>query len=292
MKLKLKAMKLSKRLWLMGCILAIAGLSHAQETIYLWPGKVPLATKPKAEAVISENNKGGVTRIAEVTNPLMKVYQPAENKANGAAIIICPGGGYSILAIDKEGYEVAQWFSNLGFTTFVLQYRVPQQQEAALMDVQRAIRMVRSQANQWSLDPARIGVMGFSAGGSLTAKAATLFEQPNYPVVDAMDSVSARPDFAMLIYPAYLDKGENNTLTPELEVSSSTPPTFLFVAADDGHANSALVMAAALREAKVPVEAHVYPIGGHGYGLRPGNQAAITWPALAKKWLSDFVLIK
>jgi len=292
MKLKLKAMKLSKRLWLMGCILAIAGLSHAQETIYLWPGKVPLATKPKAEAVISENNKGGVTRIAEVTNPLMKVYQPAENKANGAAIIICPGGGYSILAIDKEGYEVAQWFSNLGFTTFVLQYRVPQQQEAALMDVQRAIRMVRSQANQWSLDPARIGVMGFSAGGSLSARAATLFEQQTYELIDTMDSVSARPDFAMLIYPAYLDKGENNTLTPELEVSSSTPPTFLFVAADDGHANSALVMAAALREAKVPVEAHVYPIGGHGYGLRPGNQAAITWPALAKKWLSDFVLIK
>ena len=292
MKLKLRAMKLNKTLLLMSCILAMAGLSHAQETIYLWPGEVPLATKPKAEAVISDNDKRGVTRIAEVTNPLLKVYQPAENKANGAAIIICPGGGYSILAIDLEGYEVAQWFSNLGFTTFVLQYRVPQQQEAALMDVQRAIRVIRAEANQWNLDPARIGVMGFSAGGSLSARAATLFEQQTYKQVDAMDSVSARPDFAMLIYPAYLDKGENNTLTPELKVSSATPPMFMFVAADDGHANSTLVMAAALREAKVSVEAHIYPIGGHGYGLRPGNQAAITWPALAKKWLGDFVLIK
>lgn len=276
----------------MGLALAVAFFAHAQETIYLWPGEVPLATKPKAEPVISDNDKGGVTRIAEVTNPLMKVYSPADSKANGAAIIICPGGGYSILAIDKEGYEVAQWFSNLGFTTFVLQYRVPQQQEAALMDIQRAIRMVRAQANRWNLDPTRIGVMGFSAGGSLSARAATLFEQPTYAVVDAMDSVSARPDFALLIYPAYLDKGESNTLTPELKVSSATPPMFMFVAADDNHANSTLVMAAALREANVPVESHLYPVGKHGYGLRPGNQAAITWPALAKKWLDDFVLIK
>jgi acetyl esterase/lipase len=264
---------------------------QAQETIYLWPDEVPLATKSKADPVISDNDKRGVTRITEVTNPLLKVYQPVESKANGAGIIICPGGGYSILAINLEGYEVGQWFSNLGFTTFVLQYRVPQQQEAALADVQRAIRMVRYQADRWNLHPTRIGVMGFSAGGSLSARAATLFEQTTYSVVDAMDSVSARPDFAMLIYPAYLDKGENNTLTPELKVSSSTPPMFMFVAADDGHANSTLVMAAALREAKVPVEAHLYPIGGHGYGMRHGNQAAVTWPVLAKKWLEDFVII-
>ena len=284
-------MKLNKQLLLMSCALLITSFAYAQETIYLWPGEVPLATKPKAEQVISDNAKRGVTRISEVTNALMEVYKPAKDKANGAAIIICPGGGYNILAIDKEGYEVAQWFSNLGFTTFVLQYRVPRQQEAALMDIQRAIRLVRAQSHKWNLDPARIGVMGFSAGGSLSARASTLFDQQRYPTVDASDSVSARPDFAVLIYPAYLDKGENKTLTPELKVSSSTPPMFMFVAADDNHANSTLVMAAALREAEVPVEAHLYPVGGHGYGLRPGNKAAITWPVLAKKWLNDYVLI-
>ncbi len=274
------------------CIyLFIPGSVNAQEVIYLWPGKVPSESKPRAEPVISDNNRGGVTRIAEVTNPLIRVFEPAKGKGNGAGIVICPGGGYSILAIDKEGYEVADWFSNIGYTVFVLQYRVPQKQEGALMDIQRAIRTIRYMAGQWDLDPNRIGVMGFSAGGSLSARASTLFDKQSYPVIDEMDSISCRPDFAILIYPAYLDKGENNTLTSELNVTPATPPMFIFVAADDKHANSSLVMAGALREAKVPVELHVYPAGRHGFGMRPGNKAAVTWPGLAQKWLQDFVLI-
>lgn len=191
-------MQLSKVIMMLVSALAFSAITNAQKTIYLWPGEVPLATKPKAEPVISDNEKRGVTRIAEVTDPLLKVYRPAKGNANNAAIIICPGGGYSILAIDLEGYEVAQWFSNLGFTTFVLQYRVPQQQEAALMDIQRAIRIVRSQADRWNLDPTRIGVMGFSAGGSLSARAATLFEQQKYSTVDASDSVVFVPAQAEL----------------------------------------------------------------------------------------------
>ncbi len=285
-------MKLSRKQLLTGLFFLITSLIQAQETIFLWPGEVPLATKPKADPVLSGNENRAVTRIDEVTNPLLKVYQPTVNKANGAAIVICPGGGYNILAIDLEGYEVAEWFSSLGYTAFVLQYRVPRQQDAALMDIQRAIRLVRYHADNWNLDPARIGVMGFSAGGSLAARASTLFNNKTYSAVDPADSVSARPDFAILIYAAYLDNGPDNTLTPELQVTSSTPPVFLFVAADDKHANSSLVMAAALREAEVPVEAHLYPEGGHGYGLRPGNKAAIIWPTLANKWLEDYILIK
>jgi len=272
-------------------MMTLFGSAYAQETMYLWPGEVPAAIKPEADPVISDNSSGGVVRIAEVTNPLVKVYQPADDQSNGAAIIICPGGGYSILAINKEGYEIAEWFSNLGYTSFVLQYRVPQQQEAALMDLQRAIRLVRYHANQWDLDANRIGVLGFSAGGDLSARASTLYDQSSYPYVDSADSVSCRPDFTLLIYPAYLDTGKNNrVLKPEILVTASTPPMFLFVAADDKHANSTLVMAAAMIEANVPVEAHLYPFGGHGFGIRPGNKAAVTWPTLATHWLNQYVL--
>lgn len=262
----------------------------AQEKIYLWTGDVPMATGPKSDPVISDNVERGVTRIAGVSNPSLTLFLPEKEKANGAAIVICPGGGYNILAIDLEGYEIAQWFSNRGFTAFVLQYRVPKQREAALADVQRALRLVRYNAREYNIDPTKIGVMGFSAGGSLSARASTLYKEESYAPTDNADSVSARPDFAILIYPAYLDQGENNSLTPELKVNSSTPPMFMFVAADDKYANSSLVMTAALREAGVPVETHIYPVGGHGFGMRSGNKGGITWPGLAEKWLNDFIL--
>jgi len=261
------------------------GALSAQQAINLWPNEVPGEAKPKAKAVISENNDRGVTRIAEVTDPLLEVFEPEKESGNGISIIICPGGGYNILAIDLEGYEVAKWFTKRGYTAFVLQYRVPQKQEGALMDAQRAIRMVRSKAKEWNLDTDKIGILGFSAGGSLAARASTRYNDQTYPAVDKTDSVSCRPDFAVLIYPAYLDQGENNTLTPELKVTEEIPPMFLFVAADDKHASSSLVMGGALRKAGVTVELHMLPEGGHGYGLRPGNRAAETWPPLAKTWL-------
>ncbi len=265
---------------------------NGQETLYLWPGKVPGEAKEKAEPVISDNKKGDVKRLSEVTNPLMKVYQPAKGKNKGIGIIICPGGGYSILAIDKEGYEVAEWLSGLGYTSFVLQYRVPQKQEGALMDAQRAVRIVRAHAEKWNIHPDKIGMMGFSAGGSLTARTSSLYDKQMYDPVDEQDKRSCKPDFSMLIYPAYLDKGENRSLTPELEVDSLMSPMFIFAATNDGHANSALVMAGALRDAKVPLELHLMPEGGHGYGLRPGNVAAETWPGLLEKWLMRYIIKK
>jgi acetyl esterase/lipase len=167
----------------------------------------------------------------------------------------------------------------------LIQYRVPKNQEGALMDAQRCIRLIRSRAPEYGVESGKLGIMGFSAEGSLSARASTLYNKRTYPPVDQADSLSCRPDFALLIYPAYLDQGSDRRLTPELIVNQNTPPMFLFATADDTWGNSALVMAGALRDAKIPVELHFLAEGGHGYGLRPGNIAGETWPGLAKIWL-------
>lgn len=263
--------------------------TQGKDIIHLWPGTVPGETGPKKAAVPTRDTSNGVTRLTDVTDPLIQVFTPAKGKANGAGVIVCPGGGYQILAINLEGYEIARWLNELGFTAFVLQYRVPQKQEGALQDVQRAVRIVRSRAAEWGLKTEKIGVLGFSAGGSLSARASTLYNKRTYTAVDGSDNSSARPDFALLIYPAYLDQGTDHSITPELQVDAHTPPTFLFATADDPYSNSALVMAGALREAKVPVELHLYAKGGHGYGLRPGNRAGLAWIALASRWLEENV---
>jgi acetyl esterase/lipase len=260
--------------------------------IYLWPGKVPGEPKEKQEPAIDANISGNVLRFSEITNPAMEIFLPQPALSNGSAVIVCPGGGYSILAYDLEGKEIAAWLNYLGYTAFVLQYRVPNKKEGALQDVQRALRLVKSNAGKWNIDPEKIGVMGFSAGGSLSARASTMFNLRTYPAVDKSDSLSCRPAFAMLIYPAYLDQGPNLSLTPELVLSKDVPPIFIFQTADDPYANSALVMAGAMRNAKLPVELHLLPSGGHGYGLRPGKRAAETWPLLAVKWLDETVQAK
>ncbi len=272
-------------------MLIFSAMSKAQgtDTLYLWPDKVPGETEAKHPPVQTANTSGNVTRLTDVTDPALVVFEP-KGPANGAGIIVCPGGGYSILAIDKEGYEVAEWLSQLGFTAFVLQYRVPDKREPALYDLQRAIRMVRGKASDWKLDPKRLGVIGFSAGASLAARASTRFGERTYTPVNGLDSLSARPDFALLIYPAYLDEGEDRSLTPELSLSKETPPQFLFGTTDDRYGNSVLVMAAALRDEKLPVTLHLLAEGGHGYGLRKGNPAAETWPDLAEKWLRQLIL--
>jgi acetyl esterase/lipase len=264
--------------------------AQATDTLYLWPDVVPGESEAKHDPVQTSNTKGNVIRLTDVTNPAIIVFEPERSIRNGAGVVVCPGGGYHILAMDKEGYEVAGWLNELGFTAFVLQYRVPDKEDGALMDVQRAIRIVRKKAADWNLDLHKIGVMGFSAGGSLSARAATRYQDNTYVDVDGADELSCRPDFVLLIYPAYLDKGEDRSLTPELKVTAETPPMFLFAAADDSCCgNSGLVMATALRDAKVPVELHILPKGGHGYGLRKGNIAAETWPELAEKWLRNTI---
>jgi acetyl esterase/lipase len=267
-------------------LMATISIAQAQPaaTIHLWPGAVPGETKSKAADIISGDHGGNVTRIATVTDPVIEVFEPEGGNTTGAGVVICPGGGYQILAIDLEGYEVAKWLNSLGITAFVLHYRVPANPDGALMDAQRAIRMVKNAYVNHKPNLKKIGIMGFSAGGSLSARASTRYGEKTYEPVDATDEISARPDFTLLIYPAYLDQGINNSLTPELTVDSKTPPMFLFETADDPYGNSSLVMAGALRDQKVPVELHFMPTGGHGYGVRPGNPAAELWPGLAGNW--------
>lgn len=274
-------------LLLLTMLLPLSGFSAPQSEIHLWPGQVIGEDEPKHEPVKTPDRNDNVIRLTDVTDPLIKVFEPERSKNNGAGIIVCPGGGYHILAIDKEGYEVAEWLTDLGYTAFVLQYRVPQKQAGALMDIQRAIRIVRSKAYLWKLDIDKIGVMGFSAGAHLAARACTQFNTETYPKVDDADLFSTRPNFAMSIYGAYFDKGENKTLSPELTIQKETPSMFIFGTADDKSGNSSLVMTSALRNAEIPVELHFLANGGHGYGLRKGNVAAETWPGLAGKWLNN-----
>ena len=256
----------------------LPGFAQHRELLTLWPARAGGA--PPQETLDSPHK---VLKITNVTVPLLEVHRP-KHKANGAAVIISPGGGNRFLAWDLEGTEIADWLTSLGYTAFVLQYSVPNQQKAALQDLQRAIRLVRARAGALRLDPARIGVMGFSAGGNLSARAATDFARRTYAPTDAADSVAARPDFVLLIYPGSMSTGEDRHLIPEIPVSAATPPVFVFVASDDPY-NIPFSLGMALRANKIPFELHVTPKGGHGYGLRPGNPAAVAWPGLAQSWL-------
>jgi acetyl esterase/lipase len=183
--------------------------------------------------------------------------------------------------------------NSIGVTGVLLKYRVPkraglEKHAAALQDAQRALGLVRSRAKEWNVDPRRIGVLGFSAGGHLAAALSNNYQERTYPKVDDADAVSCRPDFTILIYPGYLTvKGQNDKIAPELIITSNTPPTFLAMAEDDPvRVENALFYAAALHKAKVPVELHIYPTGGHGYGLRPTKDFVTTWPQRASEWLS------
>lgn len=273
-------------------LFSINSFSQKKDLIYLWPGKVPGEISEKRPAVIDTNRKDKIVRFSEVTNPAIEIWLPDPKISNGAAVVVCPGGGYRILAYDKEGTEIAAWLNKIGIAAFVLQYRIPDKKEGALQDVQRAIRTVRNNAKRWNLNSEKIGVMGFSAGGSLSARASTLFNNKTYPPVDKTDSLSCKPSFTMLIYPAYLDQGPDLTLTPELILSKDVPPVYIFQTADDQYGNSALVFASAMRFAKLPVELHILPTGGHGYGLRQGTTAGETWPLLAEKWLGNVLKYK
>lgn len=261
-------------------LLAAPALAQEQEKP-IWPEKTPAEVTLKKGEMQQEMGDDGILRIKQMPTPTLQKF-PVVNSPKGKAIIICPGGGYGILAVNHEGTEIAQWLNTLGHTAYILRYRVPDCRDGALQDVQRAIRMVRAE------NPGKqIGVMGFSAGASLTARAATRFQTPSYTATDDTDTLSARPDFAALIYPAYMDLGENRTLTPELTITEQTPPFFVFQTADDYFGNSALVISQALRDHKIPVQLHIYERGGHGYGMRANlAEAASKWPKLMETWLN------
>lgn len=284
------------------CIgMSIIGTAMAQEKpVLLFPDGAPGETSKLIEKADSQGGKVGgetVLRLTNISEPTITVYPAPEEVASGSAVIVCPGGGYHILAYDLEGYEVCEWLNNLGITAVLLKYRVPMREgkpryEAPLQDLQRAVGYIRANADQMNVDPERIGVMGFSAGAHLSAMLSNNFETRTYPAVDAADKVSCRPDFCLLVYPAYLD-GENFKLAKELKVSASTPPTLLIQAEDDkSYINSSLFYYYALKEAGVPAWMHLYSKGGHGYGLRDTGEAVNEWPDRAEDWFRELAIIE
>ena len=263
------------------------------EVIPIWPDRAPgVSQEIQLENEYDENG-----HATKVVHPTLTVMRPPEDEANGTSVIVFPGGGYHILAMEHEGYAVGEWLNTLGVTAFVLQYRVPRAEDGPhwtppLQDAQRAISYVRAHAARWNLDPDRIGVLGFSAGGHLAATSSTRFNERAYTPVDSIDTVSSRPDFSMLIYPAYIAPSDSTRPTSEaVTVTADTPPAFLAVTADDEYAPSSLHYAKALQEREVPVELHVYPKGGHGYGLGQGDYAVNRWPELGAHWLRNRGLI-
>ncbi len=272
----------------------------AQKTIFLWPGS---ESKKNIEHDISKAGEGLVdgkplVRLSDVTRPTITLYPAPKNKATGAAVVVCPGGGYSILALDLEGTEVCAWLNSIGVTAILLKYRVPKQPDqprfqAPLEDAQRAMGLVRANARQWGIDTARIGIMGFSAGGHLSAVLSNNYKNRTYPAIDDADALSCKPAFAMLIYPAYLAVAEDaDKLAPELPVDEQTAPTFIVQTEDDPvRVENSLFYYLGLKKANVPAEMHLYAKGGHGYGLRKKGIGLQAWPQRAEEWLTGLGLL-
>ena len=254
-------------------------------TVEVWPeGKMPGKGAKEPETEVPRND--GFHRITNVNRPTLTLF-PAARKAGAAAapaMIVCPGGGYGYTVIDKEGTEIAAWLNSAGFSALVLKYRTPNNRAGALQDAQRALSLARERAAEWNINPQRLGIIGFSAGGNLAAKASAPLEERSYPAIDAIDRQSCRPDFAVLVYPAYLDD-KTGHVAPELNFSAAIPPTLIIHNEDDKtHVGGSKVYHAALSAAKVADEFQLYPTGGHGYGLHCEKDAK-AWPEDALKWL-------
>jgi len=302
-------------------VLAFAGLSAQQPAwqpspghtqVPIWPGAAPDAQPvagPESETAIEkEHLVAGMpwVYVGKVSQPTMTVYAPKENNT-GAAVVVFPGGGYWILAIDLEGTEVCDWLTSRGITCVLLKYRVPgnglsprsgpyPQSPMALEDAQRTVGLVRFHAAEWHIDPHKIGVLGFSAGGHLVAAVSTHFKQRLYAAVDTADKESCRPDFAVAIYPGHLSLAENSLgLNSDIRahISQQTSPTFLLQNEDDpvDRVEHSLAYYAALKKAGVPVEMHLYARGGHAFGLRRTKLPVTGWPRLVETWLETIGMI-
>lgn len=254
------------------------------ETIKLWPG----TTLPESPRKYAQRG-GNVTRIQKVLCPALEFY-PAPGKKVNPAVIVCPGGGYQILAYDKEGTEIAKWLNGIGFTALVLRYTVPNRKDEAFKDVQRAMSLVRLHAKDWNIDPNSVGIIGFSAGGHLAARLSTNWKERSYKEIDAADKIACRPDFTVLVYPAYLSPMDKIMLPKEnIPVDNKTPPAFIVQTLDDrSFVNGAIAYFLALKNVGVNAELHLYPKGGHGYGLRPSPNPDSKWPDLCADWLSQW----
>jgi acetyl esterase/lipase len=282
--------------WLIGFSASAAD----RPVIDVWPGRAPGETKeigPEENRPPQAKQRADVQRLTNVSKPTLTLYQPPEGKRNGAAVVICPGGGYSILAWDLEGTEIAEWLNSVGVTAAVLKYRVPRREgdsenKLPLMDAQRAMSLMRSKASELGIDAKRLGILGFSAGGHLAGATCLKYNQRQYDKIDAVDDVSSRPDFGVLIYAAYL-ADQNGNLRPEYQPTKETPPMFFAFAMDDRvPVEGSFALAKALKTVGVPAELHMYDAGGHGFGMRKSEFPVHTWPARCAEWMERRGLFK
>lgn len=276
--------------WIITCGLLLSSLAAAQEPplkMNVWPGKAP------GDSGQVGPEQWTKMRVTNVTEPTLTIFRPQKDKNTGMAIIVCPGGGYSALMMDYEGTDVAHWLASQGITGIVLKYRVPAPKGTprylpGLQDAQRTMSIVRSKATEWQIDPHRVGILGFSAGGHLAAATSTNFDKRAYPPIDEIDKQDIRPDFAVPIYPGGVIKRGTADLSPEIRVSANTPPMFI-VQADNDPVNSenSVYLYLALKHAKVPAELHIYAAGGHGFGMKPSKNPCSTWPQRMLEWMNS-----
>jgi acetyl esterase/lipase len=284
---------------------AMTTLNGEPKPIALWPHGAPgkkATSEPEKDMTTAKDGLvagKSVIRLGNVTEPTITVYRPSQARETGTAVVVFPGGGYRILAMDLEGTEVCHWLNSAGITAILLKYRVPEpagvpRYAEPLQDAQRAVSLVRSHASDWKLNPDRIGVLGFSAGGHLAAVLGHSSESRTYPAVDEADRAGCQPNFVVLIYPAYLsvlDRGEQ--LAPEVAVNAHTASTFI-VQAEDDHifVEGTLLYYRALKRAGIAAEMHIFPSGGHGYGLRPSAARVTSWPTLAEAWFRSIGVLE
>ncbi len=257
----------------------------------LWPTKITNYQEAALEKVLPDRGDN-VRRITNIKEPSLTVYRANKNEAT-PAILVFPGGGYSILAINKEGTEIAQWLNNIGITAIIVKYRVPGNRAGAFKDAQRALQLAHHYAEEWNIDSKRIGVMGFSAGGHLAARLSTDFGNRICKKQDDGGDKNCRPDFCILIYPAYLLNKKTRQLAAELPVTTNTPPTFIVQTNDDrSFIDGTIAYYKTLKKTGVPCVFHRFPAGGHGYGLRPSKYQVSNWPKLCEEWLKANSIIK
>ena len=247
-------------------------MATAQTEILLWNGNMPGKGAEKPEEV-SPNKNNHVIRLTNVSEPTLTFYPAKGTTKPNPMVIVCPGGGYNILAYNLEGTEVAEWLNSIGVSAAILKYRVPNNREGALEDARRALRLAREHSTDWNIDPKRVGMLGFSAGGHLAA---------------TCSNSEDRPDFTVLVYPAYLSKPRGIALVEEIKIDANTPPAFLVQTQDDkNYYRSTLAYGAALDMQGIRVELHLFAKGGHGYGLRPSQHPVSQWPKLCEAWMRE-----
>ena len=292
-----------------GAILTATARAGEPLVVDLWPGKTPGDVGISGEETnrIHQSPLVGPTRlITRVSKPTLTVYRPPQAMNTGTAMVICPGGGYWDLYWELEGEEVAAWLNSFGMTGIILKYRVPRRPGdikgepplGPLLDAQRAVSLVRSRAAEWGIDPHRIGMVGFSAGGHLALATATSFEKRTYDPIDAVDAISCRPDFAVLCYSGYLKAKDKDEISPNIRIHPQTPPILLTHASDDSEAvggsisEQSAIMYIALKRAGIPTELHIYATGNHDFGVRQNGKLPSSWPQLCLNWLRSQDLLK